>query len=54
MEDIMSMVINDESPSEISSKIKEILQAKAMEKIQSVTPHVSAGMFFPETEVEEG
>lgn len=49
----MSMVIGDESPSEISSKIKEILQVKAMEKIEAVRPYVSASLFDSQVSEEE-
>lgn len=52
MDELMGMIINDESPSEISSKIKEILQVKAMEKIEASRPEVANslfnGNFFPD------
>lgn len=39
------MIIDDESPTEISSKIKELLQVKAIEKIDSLRPYVSSSLF---------
>lgn len=45
MDELMNMVISDESPSEISSKIKEILQVKSVEKIDQIRPHVASQLF---------
>jgi hypothetical protein len=45
MDDLTGMIINDESPTEISSKIKELLQVKAIEKIDSLRPYVSSSLF---------
>lgn len=49
----MGMIINDESPSEISSKIKEILQVKAMEKIEASRPEVANSLFSGNFSSEE-
>jgi len=48
MDDLMDMIISDESPSEISDKIKELLFAKSAEKIDSFRPVVAGNMFSPE------
>ena len=45
MDDLLDMIISDESPSEISDKIKDILFAKSAEKIDSLRPSVSASLF---------
>lgn len=39
------MIVADESPSQISDKIKDILFAKSTEKIDLLRPEVSAGLF---------
>ena len=49
----MDMLVGGESsPSEVSDKIKEILYAKAAEKVDSVRPAVGASL-FGEDEPEE-
>jgi hypothetical protein len=45
MEDLINMIISDESPSEISDKIKEILFSKSSEKIDDLKPAVAAASF---------
>jgi len=46
------MVSDDASASDVSDKIKEILYAKATEKIDAVKPKVAAGL-FADDEVED-
>jgi len=41
----MDMIISDESPSQISDKIKDILFAKSAEKIDNFRPEVAANLF---------
>ena len=53
MEDLLDMIIADESPSQISDKIKDMLFAKSAEKIDSFRPSVASDM-FGEGEVEVG
>ena len=50
--DLMDMIINDESPSQISDKMKEILFAKSAEKIDTARP-VVANSLFGDQEVED-
>ena len=50
MEDLVNLIATGQSPSDISDKIKEILYAKSAEKINEVTPQVSASMFGQEDE----
>jgi hypothetical protein len=45
MDDLLDMIIADESPSQVSDKIKELLFAKSAEKIDAFRPSVAAGMF---------
>ena len=41
----MDMIIADESPSQISDKIKDILFAKSAEKIDGFKPAVASSLF---------
>ena len=49
--DLMDMIIGDESPSQISDKMKEILFAKSAEKVETARP-VVANSLFGDQEVE--
>ena len=51
MDDLLDMIATDESPSQISDKIKELLFTKSAEKIDAFRPEVAANM-FGETEDE--
>ncbi len=41
----MDMIVADESPSQISDKIKDLLFAKASEKIDEFKPLVASSLF---------
>ena len=51
---LMDMIIADESPSNISDTIKDMLFAKSAEKVDSFRPDVAASTFnsTPEAEAE--
>lgn len=54
MDDLLDMIATDESPSQISDKIKELLFTKSAEKIDEFRPAVSNLMFNGDSEeVEE-
>jgi len=53
MDDLLDMIAADESPSQISDKIKELLFTKSAEKIDEFRPVVANAMFNGETEEEE-
>lgn len=54
MEELMDMLATDESPSQISDKIKELLFAKSAERIDSFRSDVASSMFgLEDSEVEE-
>ena len=53
MEDLLDMIASDESPSQISDKIKELLFTKSAEKIDSFRPEVANAMFGLGTKEEE-
>jgi len=50
--DLMDMIIADESPSAVSDKIKDVLFSKAAEKIDAVKPEVAAQTFDADIESE--
>jgi len=56
----MDLMVTGESGSEVSDKIKELLYAKAAERVENLKPNASAGLFDTEqgedtidTETEE-
>ena len=49
----MDMIVSDESPANISDKIKELLFAKSAEKIDSFRPEVASSLFGVEEENDE-
>ena len=48
----MDMLATDQSASEISDKIKEILYAKSAEKIDAAKPNAAASLFGQEVDAE--
>ena len=53
MDELMNLIIADESPSEISDSIKNQLFAKAGARVDSVKPSVANAMLGYEIESEE-
>jgi hypothetical protein len=55
MDELMNMLVSpDESSSQISDKIKDILFAKSAENIEAIRPNVASTIFdAPEVEVED-
>jgi hypothetical protein len=53
MDDLLDMITTDESPSEVSDKIKELLFAKSAEKIDAYRPSVADSLFSDEESVED-
>jgi len=45
MDDLLDMIAADESPSQISDKIKDLLFTKSAEKIDSFRPAVASSLF---------
>mgnify|MGYP001275913934 FL=1 len=52
MDDLIDLMIDNESPSDISDRIKDMLYAKTAEKVEAERPNVSAGLFGDEVEDE--
>lgn len=52
MDELMDMIATDESPSQISDKIKELLFVKSTQNIDDFRPVVASSL-FGEDEAEE-
>ena len=50
MEDVIDLIATDASPAEVSDKMKEVLYAKAAERIDIARPYVANAMFGQEFE----
>ena len=53
MEELLDMIIGDESPSTVSDKIKDILFDKSSEKIEAIRPSINNSLFNSEVEDTE-
>jgi hypothetical protein len=53
MDELMDMIVTDESPSQISDKIKELLFAKSAERIDAFKPAVASSLFASEEDEYE-
>jgi len=53
MDELMDMIVSDESPSQISDKIKDILFSKAAEKVDDYKPVAANSLFGNEEEDDE-
>ena len=53
MDDVIDLIATDASASDISDKMKEVLFAKAAERIDIARPYVSNAMFGQEFEYPE-
>lgn len=45
MEELIDLIVTDQSPSDVSEKIKELLYAKAANRVDSFRPEVASSMF---------
>jgi len=52
MEELLDLMVSDESPSQISDKIKEILFTKSAERVDAFRPAVTNSMFGDDSEIE--
>lgn len=50
MEELLDMIVSDESPSSISDKIKDILYIKSLDKVNALRPKVASNLFNSEEE----
>ncbi len=49
----MDLLVKDESPSQISDKIKDMLYAKSAEKVQDMQPTVANSLFGDQESADE-
>ena len=52
MDDLLDMIIADESPSQISDAIKDVLYAKSAERVAAFRPLVANSTFSGEDQIE--
>ena len=52
MDEIIDAIATDESPSEISQSLKDLIYQKAAERVEGLRPQASASM-FDNSEVED-
>ena len=45
MDELIDLIATDKSPSEITDQIKDVLYAKASERIEAQKPDIAAAMF---------
>ena len=45
MEELVDLLVKDESPSQISDKIKDMLYAKSAEKVDNLKPKAASSLF---------
>ena len=49
----MDLLVKDESPSQVSDAIKDLLFAKTAEKIEDIRPKVAASVFDGDVNLDE-
>jgi hypothetical protein len=52
MEELMDLLVADESPTQVSDKIKDILFAKSADRITNIRPQVASSIFDNPVEIE--
>ena len=53
MDELMDLLVKDESPSAVSDAIKDQLFSRTAEKIQNVRPQVAASIFDNDVDLDE-
>ena len=53
MEELMDLLVKDESPSQVSDAIKDLLFAKTASKIEDIRPKVAASVFDGDVNLDE-
>jgi len=53
MDELLNMIVTDESPSQISDAIKDMLYAKSSERVEASKPEVASSVFGQEEDQEE-
>ena len=52
MDDLLDMIIADESPSQISEALKDVLYARSAERVDAFCPIVANSTFSGEDQIE--
>ena len=52
MEELLDMIVTDESPSQISDKIKDLLFAKSAERVDAFRPVAANSLFGDDSQLE--
>ena len=52
MEELMDLLVSDESPSQISDKIKDVLYSKSADKITGIRPDVASQLFDKDIDLD--
>jgi|10_taG_2_1085330.scaffolds.fasta_scaffold09766_2 phosphohistidine swiveling domain-containing protein len=52
MEELVDLLVKDDSPSQISDKIKDMLYAKSAEKVDNIKPKAASSLFGNEIDAE--
>ena len=52
MDELMDLLVKDDSPSQISDKIKDMLYAKSAEKVENIKTTVASSLFGNEIDAE--
>jgi hypothetical protein len=53
MDDLIDMIVSDQSAAEVSDRIKEILMQKSAQNIEIIRPVVAASMFAQSQDTDE-
>ena len=53
MDDLVDLMIDNESPTDITDRIKELLYAKSADSVEGLRPSVAAGLFGNDSEFEQ-
>mgnify|MGYP003137302889 FL=1 len=53
MDDLVDLMIDNESPSDITDRIKELLYAKSSDGVEGLRPTVAAGLFGDNIEFDQ-
>jgi hypothetical protein len=53
MDDLVDLMIDNESPTDITDRIKELLYAKSSDSVEGLRPSVAAGLFGDDSEFDQ-
>ena len=53
MDELMDLMVKDDSPSQISDKIKDMLFAKTADKVDNIKPNVANSLFGDQESADE-